>query len=215
MAIRESLLDALSSIATSDFVRSVTSAGASSKVTVSNLAKSIIENYTGSTLAGSSQSVKSAIDAIGADVSGMIDAVYPVGSIYMSVSSTSPATLFGGTWQQIQGRFLLGTGTPDDNTNAYWGTNLTYDGTNKYNENVKSKGGESLHTLQDYEMPAHSHNVSVAYPFTAGGAQPFVPYASNQSEYGSYSGVVKSTGGSSAHNNMPPYYSVYMWERTA
>lgn len=64
MAIRESLLDALSSIATSDFVRSVTSAGASSKVTVSNLAKSIIENYTGSTLAGSAQSVKSAIDTI-------------------------------------------------------------------------------------------------------------------------------------------------------
>ena len=64
MAIRESLLDALSSIGTSDFVRSVTAAGASSKVTVSNLAKTIIENYTGSTLAGSSRSVKSAIDAI-------------------------------------------------------------------------------------------------------------------------------------------------------
>ena len=68
MAIRESLLDALSSIATSDFVRSVTAAGASSKVTVSNLAKTIIENYTGSTLAGSSQSIKSAIDALDTSV---------------------------------------------------------------------------------------------------------------------------------------------------
>lgn len=78
MAIRESLLDALSSIATSDFVRSVTAAGASSKVTVSNLAKTIVENYTGSTLAGSSQSVKSAIDALDTSVDALdstVDAI--------------------------------------------------------------------------------------------------------------------------------------------
>lgn len=65
MAIRESLLNTISTIATSDFVRAVTSAGASSKVTVSNLAKAIIENYTGSSLAGSSQSLKNAIDSQG------------------------------------------------------------------------------------------------------------------------------------------------------
>lgn len=35
-------------------------------------------------------------------------AAWPVGSIYMSVSSTSPATLFGGTWERISERFLLG-----------------------------------------------------------------------------------------------------------
>ena len=64
MAVRESLLNTINSIATSDFVRAVTSAGASSKVTVSNLAKAIVENYTGSTLAGSSQSVKSALDSL-------------------------------------------------------------------------------------------------------------------------------------------------------
>lgn len=33
--------------------------------------------------------------------------LFPIGSIYTSISSTSPATLFGGTWEQIQGRFLL------------------------------------------------------------------------------------------------------------
>ena len=36
--------------------------------------------------------------------------IYPVGAIYMSVSSTSPASLFGGTWEQIQNRFLLAAG---------------------------------------------------------------------------------------------------------
>ena len=38
----------------------------------------------------------------------VLDNVYPVGSIYMNVNSTNPGTLFGGTWEQIQGRFLLG-----------------------------------------------------------------------------------------------------------
>lgn len=42
---------------------------------------------------------------------GIVDLVYPVGSIYMSVNSVSPATLFGGTWEQIgQGRTLFGAG---------------------------------------------------------------------------------------------------------
>ena len=47
-------------------------------------------------------------------ISSIVDAIYPVGSIYMSVNSANPATLFGGTWAQITGRFLLGTGTCDD-----------------------------------------------------------------------------------------------------
>ena len=38
----------------------------------------------------------------------ILDNVYPVGSIYMNVNSTNPGTLFGGTWEQIQGKFLLG-----------------------------------------------------------------------------------------------------------
>lgn len=69
MGRRESVLNTINSIATSDFIRSVTSAGTSCKVTVSNLAKAVIENYSGSTLGGSSRSVKSAIDALQANSS--------------------------------------------------------------------------------------------------------------------------------------------------
>lgn len=64
MAIKESALAAITSITQSDFVRAVTAAGASRRITVANLAKAIIENYTGSSLAGSSQSVKAALDSL-------------------------------------------------------------------------------------------------------------------------------------------------------
>ena len=46
--------------------------------------------------------------------------LYPVGSIYMSTSSTSPATLFGGTWSQISGALLGATGTPIRLCYPYW-----------------------------------------------------------------------------------------------
>lgn len=42
----------------------------------------------------------------------LLDAVWPVGSIYLSASEISPETLFGGTWEQVKDRFLLAAGIP-------------------------------------------------------------------------------------------------------
>lgn len=67
---------------------------------------------------------------------GIVDLIYPVGSIYMSVNSTSPATLFGGTWTQLQDRFLIGAGS------SYA---------------VNATGGSTTHTLTTAEMPSHTH----------------------------------------------------------
>jgi hypothetical protein len=64
MAIKESALSLITSIAQGDWVRAVTSAGASRRITVANLAKAIVESYTGSSLAGSAQSVKTALDSV-------------------------------------------------------------------------------------------------------------------------------------------------------
>ena len=55
---------------------------------------------------GSSSSVPNGYEVVSGGFA-TLDRVYPVGSIYMSVNSTSPATLFGGTWEQIKGRMLL------------------------------------------------------------------------------------------------------------
>lgn len=72
-------------------------------------------------------------------VSKPLDA-YPVGAIYISANGTNPAQLFGGTWEQIQGRFLLASST---------------------NYAAGSTGGEANHVLTSQEMPSHKHTVTV------------------------------------------------------
>lgn len=122
-------------------------------------------------------------------------AIYPVGSIYMSVNSTSPASLFGGTWVQLKDRFLLGAG--DTYTNG-------------------ATGGEATHTLITSEMPTHVHNINgvnaeSGIPTPTGGDWQSL-YVRRDADVVRDSG---GTGGGQAHNNMPPYLVVYMWKRTA
>lgn len=61
----------------------------------------------------------------------MWDKIYPIGSIYISAASTSPATLFGGTWEQLdnEAAYVIEEGTSDiwnyrkwsDGTAECWG----------------------------------------------------------------------------------------------
>lgn len=144
--------------------------------------------------------------------STVLSYVYPVGSIYISTSSTSPATFIGGTWQRITGRFLLATGAPDANTDNYFGSMSGV----SWNAGPKSKGGQDYHTLTEAEMPKHRHyagknssSEAAGYGLTATAAFQNRVLVSGEGNWGSY------TGSGGKHNNMPPYYAVYVWERTA
>ena len=125
---------------------------------------------------------------------------YPVGAIYMSTVSTSPASLFGGTWEQLENRFLLGAGS------SY---------------SAGATGGEATHILTESEMPEHEHNVCDSNGIKVGNTQGSGNALSlvntgynNPSGSSNYLRTTK-TGSSQAHNNMPPYLVVYMWKRTA
>lgn len=133
--------------------------------------------------------------------------MYPVGSIYMSVNSTSPASLFGGTWEQLKDRFLLGAGS------AYA---------------AGSTGGEAAHTLSINEIPSHAGHLygnagGVNEKGDAKGAwlKEININSSLTTSYGwnyknnEYYPVNRSLGGGAAHNNMPPYLAVYMWKRVS
>ena len=76
---KEKNLTAVTSVAAADFARVVTSAGASVKATFANVAKYIIETYNGSTVAGSAQSVKSALDSLNSNKS--VAATYTTAAI--------------------------------------------------------------------------------------------------------------------------------------
>ena len=126
----------------------------------------------------------------------ILNIIYPVGSVYISTNSANPATLFGGTWEQIKGRFLVGCGS---------------NGVDLYIE-AGQTGGEATHTLTVDEMPRHNHN---AYLYggnlaSAPGRLLFDTGAGQE-----YYNSIKSAGGDKPHNNMPPYLAVYMWYRTA
>jgi hypothetical protein len=129
---------------------------------------------------------------------GIIDLVYPVGSIYISIVATNPATLFGsGTWIAFGiGRVLVGL----DGLQAEFNT-------------VEEQGGEKIHTLSVAEMPSHNHWGGYYTP-QAFNTAPNMPGGGHDSIYVTSQGVPPQ-GGDAAHNNLQPYIVVYMWKRTA
>lgn len=150
----------------------------------------------GSSLPSSLQSNQLFFQTLGSNY--ILDNVYPVGSIYISVNSTNPKNLFGGTWEQIQGKFLFGM---DSSYPA------------------GSTGGEITHKLTAAEMPTHAHYMASG---NAGGDGTWKPDAGqylvtdvtyDTTTWWAQIGM-NNAGGSEAHNNMPPYLSVYIWKRT-
>ena len=133
--------------------------------------------------------------------------LYPVGAVYISANSTSPASLFGGTWEQIRGRFLLASGSPDANTDNLFG-NIT----GGWQASLGSTGGQDYHTLTIEEMPSHTHESQYVKPesgYMAAGMM-----GSTEANWWSVD-YIRATGGGQKHNNMPPYLAVYMWKRVS
>lgn len=173
----------------------------------------------------------------------IVDTVYPIGAIYMSTVNTNPSKLFGGTWTQISGRFLLAADS---------------------SHTAGSTGGASSHTITAAEMPAHNHSLNnhvhtvpahthSASTGTAGahthdvsrlqratvttGATGYLAQGGADTSYptsreGNHthnvtvaskpafnttaaSGNTGNTGSGRAFSTMPPYLAVYVWKRTA
>ena len=141
----------------------------------------------------------------------------PVGNIYQSTNATSPAELFGGTWEEMPaGRVLLAQGQSD------WGTNYA----------AGSTGGEATHQLTVGEMPAHNHsawsdaqgnhNHAIQCNGWSGGSTKVSSYYSRDWQLTAYTDnagnhthniTINNTGSNQAHNNLQPYISVYIWKR--
>lgn len=126
---------------------------------------------------------------------------YHIGAIYMSTDSTSPASIFGGTWEQIKDRFLLGSG---DSYGA--GTMGGYERVKLLEENLpetmfsveqNKSGGTTNITGCYWESRSYANGAYVAS----------LKYILNQ--------VGNNYVYNQPHENMPPYLAVYIWKRTA
>ena len=136
-----------------------------------------------------------------------LDMFYPIGSIYITLNNDNPSIYFGGEWEKIKGRFLLGTGVPDGNTDNFFGA---MSGTT-YNAGLGTLGGQDYHTLTIDEIPSHTHKLPGVRKWVENGTVPFpMAGAENHSLEDQPTG---SAGGNQYHNNMPPYLAVNMWKR--
>ena len=159
-------------------------------------------------LTGTTSSTTESEVAIKSEIPDLLSKVYPVGSIYMSVNNTSPASFLGGTWAALQDRFLIGAG------NSY---------------SVNGTGGATTVTLQTANMPSHAHNIiglsgsgnvgiSKCYGLSSSNVTSkgmIVTSYSDSTTTGNPRSLIQSNGSGTAHENMPPYLAVYMWKRTA
>lgn len=142
---------------------------------------------------------------------------YPVGSIFMSVNNASPASLFGGKWEQLQDTFLLAAGSsyaagstggeatvklttgqlPAIRGQIHAGSGSSGTSGKGYGAFRAASGVFSAVTEMQYGRPSES--TSITWP----------------NSVASYQYVNLSVGNGESHNNMPPYLAVYMWKRVS
>ena len=135
--------------------------------------------------------------------SDLLERVYPIGSIYISVSNIDPSSSFGGIWERFaKGKTLVGV----DESDVDFST-------------VRQSGGEKIHKLSEKEIPAHSHDENPVIWMWDGnkknganitGSTNCNTIIANSTQKLS----TGSTGGGQSHNNLQPYVTVYMWIRT-
>ena len=128
----------------------------------------------------------------------LLNLIYPVGSIYMSVSSTSPATFLGGTWERIQDKFLLAAGS------SYVAGATGGSATNSHShfQTVGSDGTASYFTKAGQTYTSRVVTVPGTHIVTSGN------YSDSKTlrEDSTYDANISI---------MPPYLAVYVWKRTA
>lgn len=128
-----------------------------------------------------------------------IDAIWPIGSIFLNVNPTNPSEYFGGEWELWgSGRVPVGVDTTQTEFNT-----------------VEKTGGEKAHTLTKTELPNVQLSVLGAGSTDGNDILRFGSIGVSTMTAGARIGVTEPMGNNQPHNNLQPYITCYMWKRTA
>ena len=152
-----------------------------------------------------------------------LQAVYPVGSIYMSINNTNPSILFGfGVWEKIEDKFLLGSGTTYENGSTGGSADSVV---------VSHNHTQKSHTHSPYSQKRFivvgdgadwTYTGKVKIRTDGSGTAYYYPHSNSNTggigesiEIAGASSIINSTGEDGTNKNMPPYLAVNIWKRTA
>lgn len=149
-------------------------------------------------IGASVEEISNNIKYIDKKISDLLNMFYPVGSVYETMdSSFDPNKKWGGTWERIKGRVLVGV---DENDSDF--------------KTAEKIGGEKTHTLVVSELPQHTHaNYAKRTNITINnsGNTHVTCHSSNSGATVGHN--IGSTGEGVAHNNLQPYITCFIWKR--
>lgn len=134
-------------------------------------------------------------------LAAVVERDHPVGSLYISENSTSPAELYGGTWERIEGRFIMGASDdyPAGSTGGEAAVALTEDNNGPHTHIFKKFTTGAMDTSPEGNTVQRGHG--------ANGSNAVLGFPDNFE--------LSTSGKGKPHNNIPPYYSTYIWRRVA
>ncbi len=130
-------------------------------------------------------------------LAAVVERDHPVGSLYISENSTSPAELYGGTWERVEGKFIMGA------SDAY---------------PAGSTGGNNTVPISRDNLPKIALGVYGIYRMKeTGKAIDMLTFRGQTVKSGDWSKIAETDdiGRGIPLNILPPYYSVYIWRRVA
>lgn len=133
-------------------------------------------------------------------LAAVVERDHPVGSLYISVNATSPAELYGGTWERIEGRFIMGASDtyPVGSTGGNLQMMLSPENIPAVEFSIPTNDTQK----NDIKVDKWGFMVSVSQETTDGG----------RFHTGLYG---RTNNGNSPVDILNPYYSMYIWHRVA
>ena len=186
-----------------------------SDATVSNVLINFVNNQNNRTRTGA------VLEA--SQIHNLIDVVYPVGSIYMSVNTVSPSVLFGfGVWEKIEDKFLLGSGTTYANGSTGGSADAVIVSHNHTQNSHTHRARSERRFVVVGDGANWGYTGKIKIRTDGSGTAYYYPHSDSDTggiiehtETAEASPIINSTGEDGTNKNMPPYLVVNIWKRTA